>query len=77
MSKTTNEIVVHLSESVDEITLDDLEQDIRRSNGIIAVTRRPDQKHLIVVVYDSAITRAAGILNAFQVRGLHAQLIGM
>lgn len=77
MSTTLNEVVVHLNESVDEATLNELEQGIRRDQGVVSVGRRPNQNHLMMVVYDSAVARATSILHNFQERGLHAQLVGM
>lgn len=77
MDTTLNEVVVHLNESVDDTTLDALEQGIRQDRGVISVGHRPSQNHLMVVVYDSAVARASNILHNFQERGLHAQLIGM
>lgn len=77
MSTTLNEVVVHITESVDEATLDMLEQGIREDPGVISVGHRPKQNHLMVVVYDSEIARASNILHTFRERGLHAQLIGM
>jgi len=72
-----NEVVVHLSESVDEATLHDLEQGIRKDQGVISVGHQANRNHLIMVVYDSEVAHANNILHNFQERGLHAQLIGM
>lgn len=77
MNTTLNEIVVHINESVDDATLDDLEQGIRLNQGVISVGHRPNQNHLMVVVYDSEIARASSVLHSFRERGLHAQVIGM
>jgi hypothetical protein len=77
MDNTLNEVVVHISEAVDEATLDELEQQIRLDRGVVSVGHRPEQRHLMMVVYDSAVARASGILHSFRERGLHAQLIGM
>ena len=77
MNTTLNEVVVHLTESVDDATLEEIEQGIRRDCGVVAVGRQPNQKHLLVVIYDSAVARASSILHTFRERGLHAQLIGM
>jgi hypothetical protein len=76
MNTTLNDIVVHLDENVDEATLHMLEQDIRLDQAVISVGHRPNQNHLMMVVYDSAVARAASILHTFRERGLHAQLIG-
>jgi hypothetical protein len=77
MSTTLSEIVVHINESVDEAMIGDLEHGIRLDQGVISVGHRPEQNHLMVVVYDSAVARASSILHNFRERGLHAQLIGM
>ena len=77
MDTSLNEVVVHLNESVDEATLDALEQGIRKDQGVVSVGHQANRNHLIMVVYDSEVARASNILHNFQERGLHAQLIGM
>jgi hypothetical protein len=77
MDTTLSEVVIHLSESVDEATLDELEQGIRRDRGVISVGHQASRNHLLVVVYDSEVARASSFLHTIQERGLHAQLIGM
>lgn len=77
MSVQLNEIVIHLDESVDEATLAALEQNIRQEQGVTSVGHRPNQNHLMMVVYDTAVARGANFLHHFRERGLHAQLIGM
>jgi hypothetical protein len=77
MNTTLNEVVVHINESLDEAMFDDLEQGIRRDQGIVSVGHQANQNHLMVVVYDSEVARASSILHNFQERGLHAQLVGM
>lgn len=77
MNTQFNDVVIHLNETLDEATLDTLEQDLRREQGVIAVGHRPQQRHLLMVVYDTAMARGVGLLHHFRDRGLHAQLIGM
>jgi ABC-type uncharacterized transport system fused permease/ATPase subunit len=77
MSTQFNEVLVHLDETIDDVMLDNLEEDIRRDQGVISVGHRPNQHHLMVVVYDTALGKAANILRPFRERGLHAQLVGM
>lgn len=77
MNTTLNEVVVHLSENVDDVTLATLEQGLRQNPGIISVGHRPRQNHLMLVMYDSEVVRASSILHDFRGRGLHAQLIGL
>ena len=77
MNTTLSDVVVHLNESVDETTLDELEQGIRKDQGVVSVGHQANRNHLIMVVYDSEVARTSNILHNFQERGLHAQLIGM
>ena len=77
MTNTLNEVVVHINENINQTDLEDLEQVMRRDQGVISVGHQSTRKHLIVVVYDSTVTRACNLLHTFQDRGLHAQLIGM
>lgn len=77
MSMQFNEVVIHLDEHVDEAMLANLEQGIRQDPGVISVGHRQRQNHLMMVVYDTAVARGAGLLHHFRERGLHAQLIGM
>lgn len=77
MNSTLNEVVVHINESLDEAMFHDLEQGIRRDQGVVSVGHQANQNHMMVVVYDSEVARASSILHNFQERGLHAQLVGM
>jgi hypothetical protein len=77
MNTTFNEIVVHINENVDDAMLDTLEAGIRRDPGVVSVGHQHNRNHMMVVVYDSEVSRAPSILHNFRERGLHAQLIGM
>lgn len=73
----TNEIVLHIQESLDEDTLHSVEEGIRHDAGVISVGHNPQQAHMIMVVYDSDSTRASSLLHTLHERGLHAQVVGM
>ena len=73
----TNEIVLHIDESLDEDTLHSVEEGIRRDAGVISVGHNPDKSHMIMVVYDSESTRASNLLHTLHERGLHAQVVGL
>lgn len=72
-----SEVVIHINEAVDAAALDDLERNLRQARGVVAVGHRPDRNHLLLVKYDTSLARASHLLQPFQQRGLHAQLIGM
>jgi hypothetical protein len=73
----TNDIVLHIHESLDEDTLHSLEEGIRHDAGVISVGHNPQQSHMIMVVYDSDSTRASSLLHTLHERGLHAQVVGL
>ena len=73
----TNEIVLHIDESLDEDTLHSLEEGIRHDAGVISVGHNPEKSHMIMVVYDSDVIHAAALLHSVQDRGLHAQVVGL
>jgi len=77
MSTLLNEVVIHLNESVDEATLARIEDDIRLDRGVVSVGHRPNQNHLMMMVYDTELAHASSVLHNFKERGLHAQLIGL
>jgi hypothetical protein len=77
MSSNLNEVVLHLEETLDNETLRRLEDEVRRDPGVVSVGHSPEKAHMIMVVYDSDSTRASNLLQRFQERGLHAQVVGM
>lgn len=77
MSANFNEVVLHVDETLDDLTLCRLEDDMRSDAGIVSVGHRSDKPHMIMVVYDSEHTRACHLLHNFHDCGLHAQVIGL
>ena len=77
MSSNLNEVMLHLEETLDDDALLQLEEGVRRDTGVVSVGHKPDNAHMIMVVYDSESTRAASLLHTFQERGLHAQVVGL
>ena len=73
----TNEVVLHIAESLDEDALHSLEEGIRHDAGVISVGHNPQRSHMIMVVYDSDSTRASSLLHTLHERGLHAQVVGL
>jgi len=77
MNTRFNEVLVHIDEVLDEDTLQNLEEGIRRDTGVVSVGHNPEKSHMIMVVYDSESTRASSLLHSIQEQGLHAQLVGL
>lgn len=77
MNTRFNEVMVHISESLDEDTLHSLEEGVRKDAGVVSVGHNPENPHMLMVVYDSDSIRASSLLHSFKERGLHAQVVGM
>lgn len=73
----TIDALVHIKESVDPLTLEAVEDDIRNSPGVLATSHFKDTPHLVQVVYDSDQTQLANIVENFRQHGLHAQGVGL
>ena len=76
MSVKMTDVVVHVDETLDKGSLQDLEHWIRQHDGVISVGHHPDRPHLVTVLYDPERTQASNVLHHVQGRGLHAQLVG-
>lgn len=77
MNTSLNEVVVHINEALDEDALHSLEEGVRHDAGVVSVGHNPENTHMIMVVYDSDVTRASSLLHSFRERGLHAQVVGL
>lgn len=73
----TIDALVHIKESVDSMTLEAVEDDIRNSPGVLATSHCKDTPHLVQVVYDSDQTQLAAIVENFRQHGLHANGVGL
>ena len=77
MSSNLNEVMLHVNETLDDEALRGLEADVRGEAGVVSVGHNAENAHMILVVYDSEMTRAATLLHTVQARGLHAQVVGL
>jgi hypothetical protein len=77
MNEHLSDVIVHINETLDEATIDTLEQGLRQDKGVVSVGHRPGQNHLLMVVYDADNAHPSSFVHRFQERGFHAQLVGM
>jgi hypothetical protein len=71
------DVMVHLNETMDEAGLSQLEEEMRGTSGVMAISHDGRHPHLLKVEYDAEILRPTELLRPIQQRGLHAQLVGM
>ncbi|MEQ1663434.1 MAG: hypothetical protein ABL877_12150 [Thiobacillus sp.] len=73
----TTDFIVHINETLNTAALGSIEDDIRKTPGVVSAGHRSDTPHLVQVIYDSDETRMADIVSDVRQHGLHAQAIGL
>ena len=76
VAKNTVEIVVHISESLDDVERNNLVVALEQSQGIVSAEFCPLRYHLMLVRYDRERYSSQDVLNAVSDRELQARLIG-
>ena len=69
------DIVIHVNENLDPGEQEALESELRKIEGVVAP--RFNQKHLLLVSYNSDRTSSSELLGAVSSKGYKAQLVGM
>jgi hypothetical protein len=76
LAKHTVEVVVHLSEQLDEIKRNNLVVALNGNNGIVSAAFCPLRYHLMLVRYDRDHYSSQDVLKAFEAQKVNARLIG-
>ncbi len=56
------DVVIRLTEALDETGVHGLEQELCARTGVVSATHRPGRNHLMVVVFDRDAIRPASLL---------------
>ena len=75
-AKNTVEIVVHVTEELDEDRRDNLTSTLANTHGITGAEFCPLRYHLILVRYDTDAFSSQDVLKRINSQEVHAQLIG-
>lgn len=75
-AKNTVEIVVHVTEELDEDRRDNLTSTLANTHGITDAEFCPLRYHLMLVRYDTEAISSQGVLGSITSQNVHAQLIG-
>ena len=75
-AKNTVEIVVHLSESLEDTQRNNLVVALGKEDSIVSAEFCPLRHHLMLVRYDRDRHSSQDVLNAFKAKKLQARLIG-
>lgn len=76
VAKSTVEIVVHISENLDDTRRNNLVAALQQNNGIVSAEFCPLRYHLMLVRYDRDQYSSQDVLNAVSDQKLQARLIG-
>ena len=68
--------VVHISESLSDDQIHDIERNLADIRGVVCACTHEKTPHLLVVDYDPQSLRAKDLLHHVERNGLHAALIG-
>lgn len=75
-AKNTVEVVVHISEHLDDRQRNNLVVALKNKNGIVSAEFCHLRDHLMLVRYDRENYSSQHVLNAFRAHKINARLIG-
>ena len=75
-TKKTVEMVVHISEELNEDQRNNLTSGLETTNGITGAEFSPLRYHLMLVKYDTDVFSSRGVLRGVESHNVHARLIG-
>ena len=75
-ARKTVEIVVHVTEGLDEQQRNNLASTLKNTDGIAGAEFCPLRYHLMLVRYDTDVFSSQDVLRSVAAQNVHAQLIG-
>lgn len=72
-----SDIVIHISETLDDSGIHGLQRQISESNGVYSACMHEKTRHLMVVDFDPMQVRPSHLVQAVRARGLHAVMVGL
>ena len=75
-TRATVEIVVHVTEGLNEDQRDNLASALKNTQGITGAEFCPLRYHLMLVRYDTDVFSSQDVLRSVSEQDVHAQLIG-
>jgi len=72
-----SDIVIHISETLDDSGIHGLQREIGEENGVYSACMHEKTRHLMVVDFDPMEVRPSHLVHAVRERGLHAVMVGL
>lgn len=77
MSDYTADVMFHIDETLDEMTVNQVEHDMAYHAGVRSACVNCQNPHLMLVDYDPMQVKAQALLGEITGRGLHAEIVGL
>ena len=71
------DVLIHLDKNTNELEKENLINQLRSVEGVIAPGFNNEKKHLLLISYNSDILDSLTLLNTVKSKGYTAQLIGL
>ncbi len=71
------EVLIHISGNPEESEKNELVEQLRTLDGVVAPGFSQDKEHLLFVSYNSDMINAAALLEKVEENGFKAQLVGL
>ncbi len=71
------DVLIHVNNEIDENERDNLVEQLRDMDGVIAPRFNEDKQHLLLVSYNSDAISSLSLLNEVKGKGYKAQLVGL
>ena len=72
-----SDILIHLDQNISESEKDNIIDQLRSVEGVIAPRFNNEKEHLLLVSYNSDTTNSLTLLNEVKDKGYKAQLVGL
>jgi len=71
------DVMIHVDEELPPVRRGDVEERLRRIDGVVSVHNPNDRPHLVVVEYRPDRTNSQALLQMVRDEGVHAELVGL
>ena len=72
-----SDVLIHLDQNINESKKENLVEQLRAVEGVIAPRFTNERDHLLLVSYNSDTTNSLTLLNEVKDKGYKAQLVGL
>jgi len=71
------DVLIHLNKNTSKTEKDNIVENLRKIEGVIAPRFNEEKEHLLLVSYNSDTTNSLALLNDVKSTGYTAQLVGL